>query len=606
MNIKDSIKLLIACSLLLLNVNLFAQQNQSDKPVATRVVEVTHEFKGEITDADRIAISLPKNDSMSIFKSSFDYTTNPFQMPVFSLVKNIAPAMVEEKNAPQKENYGYARFGVGAPLSVLGDVYLHYQFNKRTIGNFYYNHRSYWANKTLLTDQPEGHNLPTTISGDNSQNDLGLSLKHLANSFSLYFEANYKHRNLIFHGHDTAHLKHLSNNHSTYIDDIRDNSKNINDLLKQSYDFLNAKAGIASNRASDEMAYNADIYFGYTHGKAASVNEYMGGLNFNIYQPIQDVHFFSVGLEAMAYNKGNVSNLSDGIFVLSPTYVYKNGNIKVSAGLDIEGVYQSYDESVARDSGKLSTNVYPNVSFSGTFLNNLTLYAKLGGGTCMNTYQRIAYENPYILPDLIINNTKTAFDITAGVRGNIFNTIGYNIFGKYAILDSMYYFINSTQPLATTAHLSNGYIGNNFEVIYHKTKQFTLGADINYASGNFEAIASGRYYIHSFDNEDLAEAWHKPAWELALNLRYKYDNFTFQLGLDGRGKTSILYTSPTIAREARKLDASFDLSAQVEYRVNKWFTAFVYGANLMNQQSQSYYLYYNARINGGAGITLAF
>ena len=608
MNMKNFIKLIVVCSALLLNTTLFAQQNNTGKPVETRVVEVTHDFKGEITDADRIAISLPANDSMAIFKSSFDYYTNPFYLPVFSIVKNIAPARIEEKKAAQAENYGYARFGLGAPLSVLGDVYLHYQFNSQTVGNFYFNHRSYWGNKTLLTDQPEGQNLPTSITGNNSQNDLGLSLKHLANSFSLNFNADYKHRYLTFHGHDTSYLHYLANNPvtSTYIEDIRNNSKNITNLLEQSYDFLNVKAGIASNLAPDQLAYNIDIYFNYTHGKSALINEVIGGLRANFLQPIIDRHFINLGIEAMAYNKGNVSRLSDGAVVFKPGYVYKNDKIKFSAGVHIEGLYQSYDESAMRDSGKLAMNIYPNISFTGAFFNNFTAYAQIGGGTCINTYQRIAYENPYIVPNLIVNNTKTKFDLTAGFRGNVFNNIGYNAFVKYAAFDSMYYYVNSTYPTVDFGvNGVDGYIHNNFEVTYHKMNQLTLGGDINYTVGDFEAVLHGRYYINSFDDK-LAEAWHKPAWELLLNMRYKYDNFTFQLGMTGRGKASIRYTSPTITREVRELKASFDLSAQVEYRINKWLTAFVYGSNLMNQESQNYYLYYNTGINGGGGITLAF
>jgi hypothetical protein len=249
------------------------------------------------------------------------------------------------------------------------------------------------------------------------------------------------------------------------------------------------------------------------------------------------------------------------------------------------------------------------VSFTGRLNDFVTVYARMNGQTTINTYQKIAQENPYILPGLAVDNTKTPFEMTIGAKGKIFDLFGYNVFGTYAHLNNMYFYVNSPQAIYHEQYqytLPGDYLRNNFEVVYSKVDRFTLGADLSYTLNDFEALLRGRLYSYSFNKDALPKAWHKPGWELNSDLRYKYDSFTFQAGIYARGATPVRYQSPATGEESRELDAYLDLSLQVEYRFNKWLTGFVYGNNLLNQKYQNYYLYYHHGFSLGAGASFTF
>ncbi len=616
MKIKGYIVVLIA-SAFLLSSPLQAQQN---KKIDSKVVEVTRTYQGLIINDNRIEIPLKLSDSTTMFTPSFNYVVAPNYLPVFSIKTAIKPVIIKETIENPIKNFGYIRVGLGYPLSPLGDVYLHNRFTDNSFINLYYNHRSFWGNVPLVTSQPAGAamTIPTSIIGDNAQNDLGLSVEHRLGNVYINAGVEYKRRYLLFHGHDAAYLSYLSNSFPSYIDRLNDDPGYFRNALKQTYDFVNARLGVASKDLREDFSYRADLTFDYAHDQAIQnispltakpVKEFVGGVNGQVAKTFDLTHTASLSFDAMFYNKGNVSRLSDYKFTITPAYMYRQDGINISVGIDLEGVYSSRETANnKRDSGDFKMHVYPNISFTGIMTEYLTVYAGMGGRTELNTYQKIALENPYILPGLAVNATSTPFDVTVGARGKMFDLLGYNVFGSYDFIDSMYFYVNSKQsiysPDLQSPPPTGGYLQHNFDVLYSKVNQFTIGTDIDYTNAGFKAMFRGRYNFYVFNNAKFAKAYQKPAVELGLDLSYKYDAFTFQLGATMRGKTPILYQSPTIAEEVRYIDAYFDLGAQVEYRINKRLTAFVYGQNLFNSKYQNYYLYYAQGILGGAGITL--
>jgi hypothetical protein len=144
-------------------------------------------------------------------------------------------------------------------------------------------------------------------------------------------------------------------------------------------------------------------------------------------------------------------------------------------------------------------------------------------------------------------------------------------------------------------------------VVYNKAHQFTFGGDVDYTIADFEAVVRGRYYMYFF-NQSLPDfkAWHKPSWEINGDFRYKYDEFTFGLGVVARGSAPVLYQNPATGTVAATIKPYVDLSLQVEYKFYKWLSAFVYGNNLLNQHYQNYYLYFHHGVSGGAGVSLVF
>ncbi|MDR0729684.1 MAG: TonB-dependent receptor [Prevotellaceae bacterium] len=603
-----------ACFLLPAGLWGQAATTAPDPTVETRVVEVVRNFEGEITDTDRRTLPLRIPDSIGVFSSTFMYKIEPAALSVFSVTKDISPAAIAEKKSAPADNYGYARLGAGLPLSPLGDLYLHTSAG-RWLFNAYYNHRSFWASTPLTIDTPADSPLPKRIAGNNMQNDAGVSASFRTSNILLHFNADYKHRYLLYHGHDTAYLRHLSTDQPTCLDAIRNNDAGLRKALGQTYHILTAEAGIASHNAPDRFSYYTDVQFGYAHGAFAAVDEYSGSLCGRLSQPFTTVHSADVAFKAIAYNKNNAAHWSDGLFTVTPAYVYQRDNVKLVIGLNLEGVYTSHDE-------KLSLDMHPNISFTRRFADYLSIHASLDGETTCHTYRQLALENPYILPDLSVDNTQKPWEFTFGVSGRIFNAAGYHVFGAYGFFKQMYFYVNShdsLQPAAGSRLWQSPYDGirHNFEVRYGRTNRLTLGADIDYSVDDFEAVVQGRYYAYSFsENSSTDNAWHKPAWELSGKLRYHYERYTWQAGLYARGAAPIALSEPvdtptvpsssTSPVSTAMLPAYVDLSLQLEYRLNKRLTAFVYGQNLLHQHYGNYYLYYNPGINAGVGMTAVF
>jgi hypothetical protein len=617
MRIKEYIVFIVSFTLLC-GGNAVAQNRSGNvpKPVESRVVEVTRSYERTIIDADRLTIPLKTSDSITGFTTSFNYKVNPVFLPVFGVSGNLQAAAIEERVAAPLQNYGYLRLGASYPWSPLADLYLHHSVIKNSMVSIYYNHRSYWANTILVEKQPPGYTLPETIIGHNAQHDLGVSLQHRIKNTLLHASFDYKWRDLLFNGHDTAYLRYLSDSDAGYMDALRNDPAYIKNKLAQAYNIYNAELGIASKNASDGLTYHVNFTFGYTHDKAFTaqsertlmpVSEYIGGIQGKIAHIFARTHSGSLAFKATAFNKGNAARLSDGVFTVTPSYEYQKNGINISVGANLEGVYNSHGPK--RDSGQLSLYVFPNISFAAKWSDYFTAYVKMNGQTTINTYQKTALENPYILPGLVVDNSLTPFDVTIGGKGRVFDIVGYNVFGAYTYSDNLYFYANSTQPLNSDPSDSfvTDYLRNNFEVVYNKTHQFTIGADVDYTIAGFEAAVRGRYYLYSFNQHIPGfKAWHKPSWEINGDLRYKYDEFTFGLSIYARGSSPVRYQSPETGPIAATLKPYADVSLQVEYKFYKWLSAFVYGNNLLNQHYQNYYLYFHHGISGGAGVNLVF
>jgi len=606
----------ISCATSLYGGNLYAQTGANSAQtttIETKEVTVTRSYQRSINDANRINMPLSVSDSLANFTTTFSYKVNPVFMPSFALNSKIEPAEIQETAQAPSKNVGYLRLGLGYPLSPLADLYLHSLNIKNSIANIYYNHRSYWANTTLTTDQPYPYELPQTITGNNAQHDLGVSIQHRVKNMLIHADFEYKHRYLIFHGHDTAYLDYLHTNHPDYIARIAGNAGGVKEILQQTYNIFNAQLGIASQSARDGFAYTLDFTFGHARDKAVTaqgsgmpVREYAGGLQGKFTQTFEHTHSGSLAYKAVVYNKGNASHLTDGLFMVTPAYEYQKDGIGISVGVNLEGVYESAD-TPARDSGKLTLHIYPNIIFTGRLSDYFTAYAKITGQTDVHTYQQTVLENPYVLPGLTVANSRTPFHAEAGGKGRIFDVFGYNLFGAYSLIDSLYYYVNSAAPVyMPNADPAAGYLHNNFDVLYHKTNQITIGADVNYTLNRFEAIARMRYYLYLFHKTATAKAWHKPSWEVHCDLRYQYDEWTFAAGVYARGAAPVPYQNPQTGATDATIKPYLDVSLQAEYRVNKRLTAFVQFNNLLNRRYQNYYLYYHHGITAAAGITLSF
>jgi outer membrane cobalamin receptor len=166
----------------------------------------------------------------------------------------------------------------------------------------------------------------------------------------------------------------------------------------------------------------------------------------------------------------------------------------------------------------------------------------------------------------------------------------------------MHFFVNSTRPLFTDAVIP-GTLRSNFEVVYDDITKAALGFEFGTSLKDFEALLSAQYVQYNMDKE--AEAWHRPAFESALQLRYKWDPVIFVLDAFYRGKTPVSLPA-TYAVQSTSTGNMINIGLTVEYRMTKTLSFFLQGTNLLNRNEQQYYLYYTPGITVGGGLTCSF
>jgi outer membrane receptor protein involved in Fe transport len=247
-------------------------------------------------------------------------------------------------------------------------------------------------------------------------------------------------------------------------------------------------------------------------------------------------------------------------------------------------------------------NIYPQIAASYRLKNWLVPYVSVTGGTQLNNYEKIITENPYALPGWEVGNSRYLINLQAGIRGSINPYLSYQLNVGYNTIDDMYFFVNSEIPLIND-DVAFGLFRSNFEVVYDNIKLLTFGGAISSKLGAFEALLKMQYYRYQMSEGN--KAWHKPDLEFGANLRYKLtDNFIFNLDSYFRSETPVLLSGyPALTTTT---PAYFNLGAMVEYRINKQLSAFVQATNLLNNNYQQYYLYYNPGMTIGAGVSIAF
>jgi hypothetical protein len=382
-------------------------------------------------------------------------------------------------------------------------------------------------------------------------------------------------------------------------------SSYVRDFMHQSFNIFKNDAHIYTVDNSDN-AFSLDLraHFNYIRESAhrygnKPTRQYSAGIGGFLNWKIGAYHAVNLQLNAETYNRNNLHRtLSSGLLNITPSYVFQNSFIKAAAGVNVESIY-------ARNDG-LNFNFYPSLSFHYITYNGLLVpYFEVSGGTTLNNYDKITAENPYVLPGLDVSNTRARIEGEAGVKGKFSTIFAYCLKASYAMVDSMYFFVNSTEPINDRGGLYNttgASILSNFDVAYDNVSRITASLELSAKYKNFDAMFFFNFIQHKMDT--LEKAWHKPNIEAGLQACYKLKSFIFALNTFFRGETPVLLPAAYGANTTTK--AYVNLGLKVEYRITEKISVFLQGNNLLHQQYQDYYLYYHPGIIAGGGLTVSF
>ncbi|MDR3184674.1 MAG: TonB-dependent receptor [Prevotellaceae bacterium] len=573
-----------------------AQQPSKTTMGIDPTIEVVTDYKGKLLESDKIDLPYNTNDSIihPKIKFTYPYITGDMQSR-FSLEPIPAISLATDNLLLSGVGYGYLRAGFLYPTAPEADLYLHSQLSRKSAVSIYLKHRSFWGKSPLYDQAPVFvQPLANEISSAHETTQAGVELQHLYKQAAINVKSEYRHQSLLYHGQDTLYLKNYPS--------IADNDF-VRKFMRQTFNIFKNDARIYSlNNSGRALSFDLQAHFDYLRESAhqygyRATRQYTVGLDGFLNRKLGKYHAFNVQLFARAYNRDNLTKqLASGLFNVTPSYSFHNNVIKASAGANIEGLYTGHG---------MNFNFYPFLAFHGITYGGVFIpYLEVKGGSTLNNYDKIISENPYVLPGLNVSNTRTRIEGEAGAKGKFSTMFAYRLSASYAMIDSMYFFVNSIKTINDGQPTNpEGALLSNFDVEYDNISKITVGFELSAKYKNFESLFFFNYIQYKMDIQE--KAWHKPNVEAGLQTRYETGAFIFTLDALLRGKTPVLLPA-AYEVHTTSTNAYLNLGLAAEYRITQKLSVFLQGNNLLNQHYQHYYLYYHQGITVGGGLTLSF
>lgn len=298
------------------------------------------------------------------------------------------------------------------------------------------------------------------------------------------------------------------------------------------------------------------------------------------------------------YSNTNVNPIKYGYtnFGIAPSFAMQEEGWDFNIGV---GLFYSLDA----ENNNNKFLVYPRINASFKVVGDLMIfYAGAEGDLKQNTYSDFVSENHFLSPTMedkstpnsnYIRPTDRQYDIFAGLKGKLANSVSYNLRASYVNEREKALF--KSNDFTEDETNENYAFGNSLQVVYDdmKTVRFfgELKADF---SENITFGINGTF--SSFTNDVQQEAWNLPTIKLNSNLDFDITKKwyaglnVFYVGerKDQKLNTDIVYLINSIPIT---LKSYFDLNAHVGFKYSDRLTAFLRGNNIANQAYEKWLNY---------------
>lgn len=272
---------------------------------------------------------------------------------------------------------------------------------------------------------------------------------------------------------------------------------------------------------------------------------------------------------------------------VKPSFLYQQDDLSIQIGA---GLF--YASSKINDENEGKVFLYPNIKASYKLVGDILIaYAGAEGNLQQNSYADFVEENSFVSPTLVVAPTDNKFDIYAGLKGKLANSVAFNVRASYLNQDDKALFVSNefNCAFANTEGYANG---NSFGVVYDNVKTMSLFGELKADfSKNLTFGINGTYNNYSSDMQ--AEAWNLPQLKIGstvdfdINKKWYAGVNVFFVG-ERKDLVSIQNAAavfpPMFDSTEVTLDSYFDFNAHVGFKYNTRLTAFLKGNNLANQQ----------------------
>jgi len=555
-------------------LSLSAQDRKKDT-IDTDVVNVVKPYTPTISDAFKIKEVPSLRDSSAMEKKPIIY--NIFSIPVAStFIPAKAKAATVDKEKPVKLYDNYASLGLGSYTTVLGEVYLNHELSRDERVGGYFSHHSSDGNVV-------------GISFDNNFSETGLSA-HYTNhqrDFTWKVEGGFNLQSFNWYGLPDQTINPFEVDQNYHTAQFGGNI-NFEDSVIEEGSVLYRRFGDARNSGENRFILNSDftIPISDENIRTEFKIDYIGG-------SFDHNYFSEVGIDY-----GNIN------FSLSPSYQLIQDDLTLNLGV-------TFTYLNATEGNGNALYVYPKITASYRLVDEIMIaYGGIEGGLIQNSFHDFAQINPFVSPTLFIAPTDQVYDVSAGLKGKLSNTMAYSVSGHYQS-DNNRAFFKANPDLG--ANRKDYQFGNSFGVVYDDVSTFSIAGELKVDfNRNFKLGLNAQYFTYSTDNE--AEAWNLPDIEASAFFDYQIDDNWFagaSVFYVGERKDQFNVFVDSIENSngdpaTVSLDSYFDANAHVGYKINDRLSAFIKGNNLVGENYNRWLNYPVQGIQFLAGATYQF
>lgn len=588
-------------------------------------LEVKRDFDTQLSEITKGRLEPSFADTLGIFNLNFRYSI--FDKPLRNLYDfNPVLTTKPQSYAKVKEPVFFISAGSNFPLNPYGNLYIQPNLGRSNSLIIYANHQSYLSKLNNVQFDNEGYtkrgedklNAPSNLS------NIGLSHRLTWKEFELGSNININSGMFSYYwnkDHSNSYLKD-SSSHKYTISSFRfyskSNRKNHNSvsynfdvnysILKDDSKFISTffPIDIISGPFTDYSLFNNEV------------KENLFNLSFEAGVGFADYNTISVSTNYQSSNlkRGAISQIETdrSNMVLHPKFNFKKGRWNFELGLKYNQWWiDDIDDYNIYLNAKARFEISPN---------KLYAYAFIDGQNNMMSYHQLLSKNPWISPNIDIENIEQPVISRIGINGKIANNISFNIYGGYYEYKNQIYFYynNDSNAIPWFKSMLSSSLTTESEPItpysYNanygaEEKRFGIGGEISFDSRHFEGRVSTD--IFSFKDKNNFSDRHYNYSPIEINGYFRYNlkerlvissDFTF------KNKAPILYSKvgTDITHHYTKMNTSsyFNLNTKVSYNYNKNLTFFATLNNILNAHIT--FISHNSMpgINGGLGLSYKF
>lgn len=542
---------------------------KKDENIGTEVVNVVKPYTPTISDAFKIKETPTLDDEETAKKEIIKY--NIFSFPVASTFTPSKGKAAGVKKSPAEQIFkNYATLGFGNFATINAELFVTEKISDTEYIGGSFRHLSSQGGIKNLELSDKFYNTSIDVSyGNNLQEmswnlDLGFQ-NQVYNWYGLPkdFATNLPQveRNIL--------VKSINPSHSYsdfYVAGKLKFKESIFKEMTTKFERFSDNFGSDENRFYVKPTFNIDIED--MKFRTNIIVDYIGG-NF-------DKNYFNTNLQHTKYGFVNLG--------LNPNYIINKDDWTISLGANL-----FYSSDIFNSKGKFF--VYPQVNASLKLVGDLMVfYAGAEGGLEQNSYKIFTNENQFLSPTLNIIPTDKQYDLFAGLKGKLANSINYNVRGS--LLSEKYKPLFKANDFSLSNSNTYGYsFGNSFEVVYDNVKTLSFFGELKADfSKNVSLKLNGT--LNSYNISFQQKPWNLPTikinatfdfditqkWYAGTSLFFIGERFDNQNNLD---------VSSTL-NNSKSLSSYFDVNAHVGFKYSERLTAFLKLNNIANQQYQKW------------------